>query len=127
MKRTELKRGTPLRTHCTFKPRKPMKSKLRRLTALERRWQRAVLSLEYCVLCGKFGVQWSHRNEGKGIGMKVSPDQTAALCPTCHHNIDNGNTLSKHDRRSLMDHAIMLTHRLLLLLGRLPTTNKAMT
>lgn len=137
VKRTELRRLTPLKPGNRLlvrkpigrgKPRtppKPMKSKPRRLTAHEKRWQQAVLSIGFCVLCGRHGVQWAHRNEGKGAGKKVSPDQSAALCPECHHNIDNGNTLSRHDRRSLMDHAILVTRNALLSLGRLPPPPKA--
>lgn len=30
------------------------------------RWLAAVRSLECCVLCGRYGVQAAHRNEGKG-------------------------------------------------------------
>jgi hypothetical protein len=135
MKRTPMKPGKPIKRTATLirkpfaikawsKPRtppKPMKSKPRRLSAYEKRWQQAVLSLKYCVLCGKFGVQWAHRNEGKGMSLKVSPEQSAALCPACHYDIDNGNTLSRTDRRSRMDQAILLTHRALIAWGRIPS------
>ena len=33
------------------------------------KWLQAVRELEYCVLCGAYGVQAAHRNEGKGAGM----------------------------------------------------------
>jgi hypothetical protein len=140
MKRTPMKPGKPIKRRAELvrkpfavkawgKPRtppKPMKSKPRRLTAYEKRWQQAVLSLEYCVLCGKYGVEWAHRNQGKGMGKKVSPEQTAALCPEDHFAIDNGSgNLSRTDRRSLMDRAIMLTRQRLILLGRLPSPPRA--
>lgn len=87
-------------------------------------WQKAVLSIEFCVWCGKRGVQWAHRNEGKGMGMKTSPDQTAALCVDCHHELDNGKHLSLYERRSMMDECITRTHRLLRARGRYPTQEK---
>ncbi len=34
---------------------------------------------------------------------------TAALCPKCHYEIDNGCHLKKEERRRLMDKAIVLT------------------
>jgi hypothetical protein len=72
-------------------------------------WLDAVRSLECCVLCGVYGVQASHRNEGKGMGMKVSDALTAALCAHCHHEIDNGPNMVREERRALMDRAIVLT------------------
>lgn len=72
-------------------------------------WLRAVASIESCVLCGKNGVQAAHRNEGKGMGQKTDDCLTAALCPDCHHEIDNGNSLDRDQKRRLMDTAIVLT------------------
>ena len=60
-------------------------------------------------LCGAWGVQVAHRNEGKGIGMKTDDCATAAICVTCHSEIDNGKGLSRDERRQLMDRAIVLT------------------
>lgn len=78
--------------------------------AEELRWREAVLSLEYCVRCNAYGVQWCHRNYGKSLSKKVSPDQTAAMCPTCHHEIDNGKVFNREERRAIMDAAIVETH-----------------
>lgn len=72
-------------------------------------WLRAVASLDECVLCGTAGVQAAHRNEGKGIGQKTDDCLTAALCVSCHHEIDNGNNLDRDERRGRMDRAIVLT------------------
>ena len=72
-------------------------------------WKEAVASIECCVLCGEYGTQVAHRNEGKGMGMKASDCATAALCLSCHHEIDNGKNLSREDRRAMMDKAIVLT------------------
>lgn len=74
-----------------------------------RQWLAAVGSLETCVLCGAWGIQVAHRNEGRGRGQKSPDHLTAALCPTCHHEIDNGHRLSSEERRSQMDRAIVLT------------------
>jgi len=74
-----------------------------------KRWLSAVHEIECCVLCGAYGVQAAHRNEGKGIGQKVDDSLTAAICQCCHHDIDNGSKLSRDERRALMDRAIVLT------------------
>ena len=89
------------------------------LSAFEKRWQSAVHSVEYCVRCTAYGVQWSHRNEGKGMGLKTDPWMTAALCPACHAEIDNGRDMTLHERRAEMDRAIVLTHDRLIRAGRL--------
>ncbi|EDI3041917.1 hypothetical protein CDK59_17845 [Salmonella enterica subsp. enterica serovar Kentucky] len=46
------------------------------------RWLQAVREIDCCILCGRYGVQAAHRNEGKGIGLKVDDSLTAALCVT---------------------------------------------
>ncbi|WP_312800019.1 hypothetical protein [Pseudomonas sp.] len=75
------------------------------------RWLAAVRSLENCVLCGTYGVQAVHRNESKGMSMKVDDCLSAALCPSCHHEIDNGHRLTKEERRAELDKAVLLTIR----------------
>ena len=74
-----------------------------------KKWLAAVAQIECCVLCGRYGTQVAHRNEGKGMGLKVDDSLTAALCPQCHHNIDNGGSMSRIERRQEMDRAIILT------------------
>jgi hypothetical protein len=88
-------------------------------TADERRWFSAVASLEHCVLCGRWGVQVAHSNQDRGLGQKSPPCATAALCPECHHEIDNGKNLPKDERRRLMDRAVVLTHIALVKAGKL--------
>lgn len=61
----------------------------------------AVASLP-CQRCGREGVQVSHSNsqaDGKGMGLKAWPWKVAALCPSCHVEIDSGKNLSKQERR----------------------------
>ncbi|MFI7783495.1 hypothetical protein EN46_06835 [Citrobacter amalonaticus] len=74
-----------------------------------KKWLAAVGQIEQCVLCGRWGIQVAHRNELKGMGLKTDDCATAALCPECHHDIDNGSHLEKEERRHLMDKAVVLT------------------
>jgi hypothetical protein len=72
-------------------------------------WRRAVASLP-CMLCGKEGeTQCAHRNEGKSMSMKTDDATSAALCVDCHRNIDQGKDMTREERRSTMDRAIVLT------------------
>ena len=87
--------------------------------ALERRWFAVVASIEDCVLCGAFGCQVAHSNRDRGLSQKSDPWLTAALCPSCHHSIDNAPDLPQADRRALMDRAIVLTHHTLIERGLL--------
>lgn len=55
-----------------------------------------------CQRCGQHGVQVAHSNsqaDGKGMGLKAWPWKVAALCPSCHVEIDSGSSLSKQERR----------------------------
>jgi hypothetical protein len=79
----------------------------------------AVASLESCVLCQTYGVQVAHRNEGKAKGRKTDDCLTAALCPKCHTEIDQGKDMTREDRRATMDRAIVLTVRALVMAGKL--------
>jgi hypothetical protein len=73
------------------------------------RWLRAVASLE-CVRCDdESGSQAAHANEGKAMGMKVDDCLTAALCPTCHREIDQGKDMTREERRDAMTKAILKT------------------
>ena len=81
------------------------------------KWLRAVASLP-CVRCGIVGqTQAAHRNFGKGMGVKTDDCFTAALCQRCHSEIDQGDTMSRDERRSVMDCAILETLRLLAIEG----------
>ena len=88
-------------------------------SAQDRRWFAAVASLESCVLCGKYGVQVAHRNQGRGMGQKSAAHMTAALCPECHHDCDNGKAWDQQTRRLMMANAIVLTHDALIRSGKL--------
>jgi hypothetical protein len=74
-----------------------------------RKWLAAVHQIETCVLCGAYGIQAAHRNQGKGMSQKTDDCLTAAICQSCHHEIDNGSQLSREERRALLDKAICET------------------
>ncbi|RKQ97128.1 hypothetical protein C7446_2548 [Kushneria sinocarnis] len=75
----------------------------------DRKWLSAVHQIESCVLCGSYGIQAAHRDEGKAMGRKQDDALTAALCPECHYELGNGKHLSREQRRAEMDRAIVLT------------------
>jgi hypothetical protein len=57
-------------------------------------------------------TQAAHSNwaeHGKGRGIKASDEFTAALCQTCHRELDSGAKLSKEQRRMLWDLAYFRT------------------
>lgn len=82
-------------------------------------WRRAVAALP-CVLCGRHGeTQCAHRNVDKGMGLKTDDALTAALCQSCHSEIDQGKTMSRDERRQRLDVAILLTIRALARAGKL--------
>jgi len=82
------------------------------------KWRNAVMSLDFCVRCGAYGVQVAHRNEGKGMGMKVSDCLSAALCPACHTEIDHGKGMTKEERRAELNAAIVKTVEVLVSHGK---------
>lgn len=85
-------------------------------------WRRAVASLD-CVRCGRAGeTQCAHRNQGKGMGLKTDDALTAALCTSCHREIDQGGTMTREERRAAIDEAILQTVRELAVRGLLKAT-----
>jgi len=57
-----------------------------------------------CQLCGsERWVQAAHSNwgGGKGRGIKADDNLTAALCMSCHFDIDQGKELTKEQRKDL--------------------------
>lgn len=69
---------------------------------------RAVASQE-CGRCDSHESQAAHRNEGKGMQIKVSDALVAALCPRCHHEIDQGKDMTREERRREWDRAYVVT------------------
>lgn len=66
-----------------------------------------------CQNCGIEGqTQAAHSNwaeHGKGRGIKASDIFTAALCQTCHAELDQGQHLSKEQRRQMWEAAFERT------------------
>jgi hypothetical protein len=64
-----------------------------------------------CQHCGIMSetVCAAHRNEGKGMGIKVSDALVAALCIECHVKLDNGKELTKEERRDMWNRAYIKT------------------
>jgi hypothetical protein len=63
-----------------------------------------------CQICGKQDgtVVAAHSNQqrdGKGMGLKAHDYRIAALCFTCHSEIDQGKTLSKQEKFEAWDEA----------------------
>ena len=61
---------------------------------------KAVAGLQ-CQCCGHENSQAAHSNwsGGKGKGIKACDTHIAALCLKCHWEIDQGNKLSKEERK----------------------------
>jgi hypothetical protein len=47
----------------------------------------------------------AHRNQGKGMGIKVSDALVTPLCYVCHTSLDQGKDLSREERREMWDQA----------------------
>ena len=63
-----------------------------------------------CASCGANDSSVAaHRNEGKGMGMKVSDALVAALCFQCHTDLDQGKTMNREERRELWNQAYIKT------------------
>jgi len=79
--------------------------------------RRAVASLP-CQNCGLEGsTQASHSNQlkdGRGIGHKTSDAMLAALCNSCHYQIDYGKDLSREQKQEIWDAAHRKTMRALI-------------
>jgi hypothetical protein len=72
-----------------------------------------------CQHCGISNgtVVAAHSNQlrdGKGRGLKASDAMIAALCYTCHMEIDQGNKLSKQERVEIWEEAHRKTIQLLI-------------
>lgn len=85
---------------------------------------RAVASLP-CMHCGAHGLtQAAHSNQschGKGKSIKASDVFTAALCITCHAELDQGRKLTREQRIDMWGNAWRNTVRALVQQGKWPT------
>ena len=64
-----------------------------------------------CMGCGAEDgtVVAAHRNQGKGMGIKVSDALVAALCMRCHYQLDQGKEMSKDERRNFWNESYIKT------------------
>ena len=70
----------------------------------------ANLPCQNCYIEGQTQAAHSNWSEhGKGRGIKASDEYTAALCQTCHMELDSGARLTKEQRRSLWQMAYQRT------------------
>jgi hypothetical protein len=63
-----------------------------------------------CQACGRVDgtVVAAHSNQlrdGKGRGLKAHDYRIAAMCFSCHNNLDQGNTMSTEERVEMWDEA----------------------
>lgn len=63
------------------------------------KWLKTMRELP-CGVCGVDDgtVVAAHRNEGKGMGLKVSDALVIPLCFTCHRELDQGKDSREHKR-----------------------------
>ncbi|QMV32654.1 HNH endonuclease [Ralstonia phage Cimandef] len=47
----------------------------------------------------------AHRNEGKGVGLKVPDKYTLPACYWCHYEYDQGNRFTREEKRGLFNAA----------------------
>lgn len=84
---------------------------------------KAVASLE-CQHCGRHGAtQAAHSNQschGKARSLKSSDVFTAALCSTCHYELDMGKNWTREKREQVWGDAWRRTVRTLLARGEWP-------
>jgi len=78
------------------------------MTFRSEKLRRYVASM-HCVHCGSIDVQAAHRNQSKGMGIKASDGLIAALCWSEHARLAQGKSLSRAERRALLDHYILRT------------------
>lgn len=77
-----------------------------------------------CQNCGnEHAIQAAHSNwseHGKGRGIKASDVYTAALCLRCHYELDQGDELTKDERKEMWTTAHRKTVDLLVSRGEWP-------
>jgi len=99
----------------------PVKSYLKTQYVRNKRLLEVVASLN-CQNCGHYQSQAAHSNwhGGKGRGIKASDNYVAALCQACHHDVDQGNELTKDERQTLWVNAHLKTLHYLLITDQWP-------
>lgn len=115
MKRTDFVRKTPMaRTgaplkRSTFKRRAPKRRAGHDSTYLAAcRGQRCYLAITGICSHDRATVVPAHSNQskhGKGMGIKAQDVYTVPACFACHHEIDQGNRLTRDEKTQIWDAA----------------------
>jgi hypothetical protein len=95
------------------KPRAWRKEDYRRLVSM--------LPCSVVGCCAEPPSQAAHRNQGKGMGVKVTDAWLFSACAEHHTALDQGPTLTNEQRRQMIDTAILRTFAMLLNRGWLFT------
>jgi hypothetical protein len=109
-----------------------MPARLPKIAAKPRAWRskdyRQLVSMLPCSFVGckvEAPSQAAHRNEGKGMGVKVTDAWLFSACQEHHAMVDQGQSLTNAQRRQLVDTAILRTFSMLLNRGWLFTASPA--
>jgi len=78
------------------------------------------LSCQHCGIDGQTQAAHTNWGGGKGRGIKADDNLIAALCQSCHAEIDQGNKLSKQDRQLMWTNAHIKTVHILNKAGKWP-------
>lgn len=107
MKRSGFKRKSPVSLkRSTMKRRAPKKRPGHDKTMLEAcRGAHCYLAIPDVCLGDTESVVPAHRNEGKGMGLKVPDEFTVPACFTCHQEYDQGKRFTREEKRELWNAA----------------------
>lgn len=112
MKRSELVRKRPMAPagkamkRSTFKRRAPKRRAGHDSTYLAAcRGQRCYLAITGICSSDRSTVVPAHRNEGKGMGLKVPDILTVPACFACHHQYDQGGMFTREQKRAFWNDA----------------------
>lgn len=64
----------------------------------------AIRKAPYCFHCFKVNqgdLQAAHGNVGKGLSIKSTDSSCAALCPSCHRDLDQGKNMTRAERQAM--------------------------
>ena len=78
------------------------------------------LPCQHCKLEGSTQAAHTNWGGGKGRGIKADDNLVAALCQSCHAEIDQGNKLSKEDRQLMWHNAHVKTVQAIKMKGNWP-------
>jgi hypothetical protein len=117
-----MKRGAPLQRKTPLRAKKPMvrgaatlmRSTIQKRTPKKRpghdkamlaacRGQHCYLRLPGVCRDDTATTVPAHRNEGKGMGLKVPDEQTVPACYWCHYEYDQGKLFTREQKREFFN------------------------